>query len=91
MNKFTKQILGVVVVSVAIGFGITLILPNHPNPANSEIDSSTLHEVPAFAPTPSPSPVAIDQKSNLSAEIAKLTPEDFSNDYKSLKTTASSL
>lgn len=38
-----------------------------------------------LTPTPTPTPVIFNESSNLETETEKLTPEDFSNDFKQLK------
>lgn len=41
------------------------------------------------ASIPTPTPIIIDKNSNLEEETEKLTPEDFSEDFKNLKQEAS--
>lgn len=50
-----------------------------------------ISRAPTVVPSPTPTPVLIDQSSDLKTETEKLTPEDFSNDFKNLKEEASKL
>lgn len=53
--------------------------------------TSSKEVVATPSPTPTPIPVIINQSSNLEAETESLTPNDFSNDYKTLKEEAGQL
>lgn len=43
---------------------------------------------PPLSPTPKPVPVVFDGNTNLKLELEKLTPQDFSEDFKNLKEEA---
>ncbi len=63
--------------------GGSLISPQNIFKSNSEPAKPTLIPTPTILP--SPTPIILDLKNGLSKEVEKLTPEDFSSDFETLK------
>lgn len=85
-----KTIILVIILSAIVGFmiffGVKFFSGN--NIASSNFQSSSLSKSslkPTAKPTPVPTYLPLDSNSNLGDEVNKLTPPDFSNDYKQLK------
>jgi len=70
-----------------LGFVVVLILLSRGGSGKMVSSQGTSQNLPVvtLTPTPTPSPVIFNENSNLETETEKLTPEDFSVDYKSLK------
>lgn len=77
-----KKILILVILSVLLG--VFLLFKS--NLSSSKISPNLQSgNVLIPTPTPTPTPPVFDKNSNLEEEIEKLTPEDFSDDFKTLK------
>lgn len=63
--------------------GGSLISPQNIFKSNSEPEKPTFTLTPTILP--SPTPIILDLKGGLSKEVEKLTPEDFSSDFETLK------
>ena len=78
-----KIIALVIIISILIGFGIFKLMDNK-MPNTQQIDTNYSTNIyPSQTPKPALPP--IDASSNLEEEINKLTPQDFSEDYKNLR------
>ena len=82
-----KLVLSIIVVSILIGIGIFTLLSWKDQSISSPISSKIFEEAPKAESTPSPKPTLppLDKDSNLEEEIDKLTPEDFSESFNTLK------
>lgn len=74
------------------GMGNNLISPQNVFQSPLFADNQpTPTPTPTILPTPTPVPVIFNENSSLKEEAEKLDPEDFSEDFKSLKKEASNL
>lgn len=83
--KITK----ILIIVVLIGAGAFILMNRGSDSKIVSPQTASSKEVVATpSPTPTPIPVIFNQSSDLEAETESLTPNDFSNDYKTLKEEA---
>lgn len=84
-----KKILILVILAVLLGVFLLFKSNLSSSKISPNLQSGNVL-IPTPTPTPTPTPPVFDKNSNLEEEIEKLTPEDFSEDFKLLKEEASS-
>lgn len=87
MNKKIVIIIALVIILT----GIFLMVKTGNKKIISSQVSSMNEKVITPTSTPTPTPIFIDKNSDLEEEVGKLIPEDFSQDFKTLKQEASNL
>lgn len=82
-----KSLIIVIIVSILIGVGI-FFFTNQPS-SSLETPKKSFFSLskPVQTPTPKPTLPPLDENSNLTEELEKTTPPDFSEDIKHLKET----
>ena len=80
-----KSLIIVSIIAILIGFTLFKLTKDKMVHVDQIVTKKNIsHNIPQ-TPTPSPTLPPIDQSSNLDEEINKLTPQDFSEDFKKLK------